>query len=448
VNGWFRARWDAFRASYDAPEAAVQSSPGTIFIGLTGTSVGMLVIGYMPGIAQVSQFRAPWLPILTMLLASSFSYLAYKNQATGRLGTACMLIDTLLYSSTFSLATALTSSPFSLVFAVAECLFLIVLPGSTYALTLLIALAMCVPPVLISVLFTPPPTVAGILWFGSTLSLLTSFRTGQRRALTRQNQQLRTALGATTRVADESVDVAIGTSLLDVGNLLHELRNLQAVQRMNLDFLAEEAALDESCAAALRDVITARSAEEALIARALADIRRRSQGSTQTFQLQAMLSSVIATCTEPPIPRLVYRGCPFFVTGNPEYLRLIVHNLVRNASQAGATEITIRASASTSTSAVSLEIIDNGPGIPEGLLGKQLFQPFSTSGKQNGTGLGLYLVKRYVELMGGQIEVENQHDGGARFRISLPGRVANEAMQPPPQLPVSRSENPREVASE
>lgn len=448
MSGWFHARWDAFRASYDAAEAAVQSAPGTIIIGLTGATVGMLAIAYLPGIAPISQFRAPWLPILTVIVGASASYVAHKNQATGRLGTACMLIDTLLYSTTFSLAASLTSGPFSLVFAVAESLFLIVLPGSTYALTLLIALAMCVPPVVVTIVSSPPATVAGILWFGSTLSLLTSYRTGQRRALASQNQQLRSALGATTQVADESLEAAIGASLLDVGNLLHELRNLQAVQRMNLDFLAEEARLDETCAAALRDVVSARSAEEALIAQALADIRRRSQATAQTFQLQALLASAVAACTERPILRLVYDGPPFLVTGNPEYLGFIVHNLARNAAQAGATDILIRASASTSTSAVSLEIIDNGPGIPEHLLGTHLFRPFSTSGKHNGTGLGLYLVKRYVDLLGGQIEVDNPRDGGARFRISLPGRVATRATQYSTEVPMAPSEAVGEVAGE
>lgn len=448
MGNWFRARWDAFRASYDAPAAAVQSSPGTIVIGVGGTCVGLLAIGYLPSLSAISQFRAPWLPVASLMLGACCSYLAFRNRATGRLGTSCMLIDTLLYSTGFSLATALCSGPFSLAFAIAEVLFLLVLPGSTYGFTLLISLAMCLPPVIVSVAFRPPPTVVGILWLGSTLALVSSYRTGQKRALANQNNQLRSALGVTTRVADESFEASIGASLLNIGHMLHELRNLQAVQRMNLDYLAEEAQLDDACGAALRDVLAARKAEEVLIAQALADIRRRSQSTSHTFHLQELLASAVASCLEQPVPRLDYQGPPFLITGNPEYLRLVVHNLVRNAAQAGATDILIRASAGTSTSAVSLEVTDNGPGLPPGVLGAQLFQPFATSGKRNGTGLGLYLVKRYVELLGGQVEAVNQPGGGARFSISLPGRVGAEVLPSRPALPAAPSAAAREVRGE
>ncbi len=59
----------------------------------------------------------------------------------------------------------------------------------------------------------------------------------------------------------------------------------------------------------------------------------------------------------------------------------------------------------------------------------KLFQPFvqadaSTSRKYGGTGLGLALVWRFCQLMGGGIRIESPPEGGARFIVCLPARVA------------------------
>ena len=73
---------------------------------------------------------------------------------------------------------------------------------------------------------------------------------------------------------------------------------------------------------------------------------------------------------------------------------------------------------------ISLIIIDNGPGLPEGM---DIFEPFVTSSTQ-GTGLGLPTVKELVEAHGGKIEPETirnqatEQVTGSRFRITLPIR--------------------------
>lgn len=74
-----------------------------------------------------------------------------------------------------------------------------------------------------------------------------------------------------------------------------------------------------------------------------------------------------------------------------------------------------------------IEVRDNGPGIaPEHL--KRVFDPFFTTKEPGkGTGLGLSICARLVEGMGGQIEVGRAPEGGALFRIRLPGLTAAEA---------------------
>jgi two-component system, NtrC family, sensor histidine kinase HydH len=61
---------------------------------------------------------------------------------------------------------------------------------------------------------------------------------------------------------------------------------------------------------------------------------------------------------------------------------------------------------------------DHGEGVPDDELGK-IFEPFYTR-RTRGTGLGLAVAKRLVELHGGTISAENAADRGAIFRIVLP----------------------------
>jgi nitrogen fixation/metabolism regulation signal transduction histidine kinase len=67
---------------------------------------------------------------------------------------------------------------------------------------------------------------------------------------------------------------------------------------------------------------------------------------------------------------------------------------------------------------IMLSVIDNGPGFQGGLI-ERAFDPYVTS-KPKGTGLGLAIVRRIVEEHGGQVELENAPQGGARICITLP----------------------------
>jgi signal transduction histidine kinase len=104
-------------------------------------------------------------------------------------------------------------------------------------------------------------------------------------------------------------------------------------------------------------------------------------------------------------------------------MHAVLQNLVRNAIQAGARTVHMETQLEPSGQAVSLTVHDDGPGIPESRTGR-LFEAFTESTKIAGTGLGLYLCRRYVGLFGGTIEAGEGPLGGAAFRIRLPGKVA------------------------
>jgi len=70
-------------------------------------------------------------------------------------------------------------------------------------------------------------------------------------------------------------------------------------------------------------------------------------------------------------------------------------------------------------STIELRVTDNGPGIPEEVR-QTFFDPFVTSGKRRGIGLGMAVVRSIVEAHGGSITFETESGEGTRFIISLP----------------------------
>ena len=70
---------------------------------------------------------------------------------------------------------------------------------------------------------------------------------------------------------------------------------------------------------------------------------------------------------------------------------------------------------------ILITVSDTGPGIPDEIQDK-IFEPFVTTGKEKGTGLGLWIAHTIIEGMGGSIELTSQANEGATFEILLPAR--------------------------
>ncbi|MEJ2345369.1 MAG: ATP-binding protein, partial [Gammaproteobacteria bacterium] len=112
---------------------------------------------------------------------------------------------------------------------------------------------------------------------------------------------------------------------------------------------------------------------------------------------------------------------------DPDQLIQAVLNLVRNSVQALGSngQITLRTRAQRQITigherhklVLTVEVIDNGPGIPKEILEK-IFYPLVT-GHANGTGLGLSIAQSLVNRHGGLIECSSE-PGNTAFRILLP----------------------------
>jgi len=112
------------------------------------------------------------------------------------------------------------------------------------------------------------------------------------------------------------------------------------------------------------------------------------------------------------------------INADPEQLFRILLNLVRNAAEAVAQSAAARIhiSAGQPGPAVSIDVADNGAGIPE-LLRERLFQPFALSSRPGGTGLGLAIARELARAHGGDVVLMSTGPAGTVFRITIPDRT-------------------------
>jgi signal transduction histidine kinase len=120
----------------------------------------------------------------------------------------------------------------------------------------------------------------------------------------------------------------------------------------------------------------------------------------------------------------VDRNVPTVVT-DPLKARMIVKNLLHNAlkfTERGRVSVKAR----TADGGVRLSVSDTGIGIPAAAF-DTIFEPFqqadtSVSNRFGGTGLGLYIVRRLLTMLGGRIELDSEVGRGSTFTVWLPLR--------------------------
>jgi PAS domain S-box-containing protein len=106
------------------------------------------------------------------------------------------------------------------------------------------------------------------------------------------------------------------------------------------------------------------------------------------------------------------------IQADPELMKAVLLNLIINAAQAMGHAGRIVVSIAETDQRCQITVADQGPGIPEDIREK-VFDPFFTT-KHRGTGLGLAVARRTVELHGGKLRFECPPGGGTVMIVSLP----------------------------
>ncbi|MCD6219857.1 ATP-binding protein, partial [Candidatus Calescamantes bacterium] len=117
------------------------------------------------------------------------------------------------------------------------------------------------------------------------------------------------------------------------------------------------------------------------------------------------------------------------IYSDPFALKIIMDNLVENAIKFTSGEGKVIIKAEKKEEKVRIEVEDMGIGIPDGEE-KKIFEPFYRVDREEarkgwGSGLGLSITARLVELLGGKITAKNKKEGGSIFTLYLPLEVKN-----------------------
>ncbi len=106
------------------------------------------------------------------------------------------------------------------------------------------------------------------------------------------------------------------------------------------------------------------------------------------------------------------------VTCDGMRIKQMLINLLTNAIDSSPEETSVTVNVHQNKSGLVVDVIDCGPGIPDGQR-HQVFEPFFTT-KAHGTGLGLQIVKKIVDAHQGKVEILDNPDRGLTFRVVLP----------------------------
>ena len=154
-----------------------------------------------------------------------------------------------------------------------------------------------------------------------------------------------------------------------------------------------------------------------------------------TFNIVNFCKSIFESFKEshPQKKFVFYSSVPqFAIEADAVKLESVLNNLLSNACKYSEDNATISCGISLDDRNIRIVVSDDGMGIAEmdqPLVFQRMFRAPSTSKMREGTGLGLYLVKKYIELMNGRIELHSEKGQGTSFVITMPLSEKNLAEQ-------------------
>ncbi len=234
----------------------------------------------------------------------------------------------------------------------------------------------------------------------------------------REFQNLQRELRASLRQKSRLAEVGAASNKIN-----HDLRNMLSTARLLSDRLARSD--DERTRALAPTILNTIDRAARLASDALEYVRDHPTPRMEAFDLSDLVDEVgvaLQEAGEDRDPNLlrdwrdeIVGECR--VTADRDLLYRVMVNLGRNAFDAGATEVVVRARSRGGL--MSIDIADNGPGVPP-VVASQLFRPFTTGGRSSGTGLGLAIARDLVRAHGGDIALMETSDHGSTFRFTLP----------------------------
>lgn len=219
--------------------------------------------------------------------------------------------------------------------------------------------------------------------------------------------------------------------------LAHEIRNPLAAMRGSAQLLTEETAGNE-VAERLGRILIRESDRLARLVDEVLRFARPANPRHQHLDLSVLVEEVLHMLHSDPLAEgilLAAEGEGVEADVDPDQLRQVLLNLVRNALQAAGRGGQVRVLVGQEAGSAVLEVRDSGPPIPEAILSR-FFEPFFTT-RQGGTGLGLATAHAIVSAHRGSLSVASTAEAGTIFTIRIPLEPvdASGTPIPPPSVP-------------
>ncbi len=266
----------------------------------------------------------------------------------------------------------------------------------------------------------------------------TVFLTALARRLKELNQDL--------RVARDTVEQANHAKTAFLANMSHEIRTpMNAILGM-----VEQLQGTQPTAEQERYLRVLHGAGETLLhlINDLLDLSRIEAGKlileSESFHLVEFMESTVEILANAARAKQLELIChvdaaaPVCVEGDPVRLRQTLTNLISNAikfTAVGAVTVAVDASAYPTSGRLRFSVTDTGIGVPADRR-SEIFNAFvqadaSTTRLYGGSGLGLSISLRLVEMMGGKIELRDNPGGGSIFEFEIPLRATAADFQNP-----------------
>jgi len=249
---------------------------------------------------------------------------------------------------------------------------------------------------------------------------------------------------ARLHLAREEAEAATRAKSEFLANMSHELRTPLNIITLYSEHLHENA-VDEGRSEDATDLVKIQASTKHLLGliNGILDLSKIEAGrmdlSLESFEVRPMLAELVGSI-EPLVRK---NGNTLSVTvgegvramhADLTKTRQICFNLLSNATKFtsnGTIDVSVNRVVVSGESWIEFEVADSGIGLTDEQKLK-LFRPFvqadaSVARKYGGTGLGLALVWRFCQMMGGHIAVEAEEGAGARFTVRLPEKVSQPA---------------------
>lgn len=217
-----------------------------------------------------------------------------------------------------------------------------------------------------------------------------------------------------------------------VANVSHELRTPISALRATLENVVDGVVEPEP---ALLSTMLAQTERLQRLVTQLLDLSRLESGGIPLHRLRFPVADLLdavadeASLHSPDLDfRVEVEPPELEVNGDPERLHQVFANLCDNAARFTPDGGTVVLSARQKRKTVVLEVVDNGPGIPQEQLSR-VFERFyrtdeARSTDEGGSGLGLAIARWVVDMHGGTIRARVNEPTGCRMEVELPRQVS------------------------